>query len=134
VSNRWPEHSVEELVENTLFAQEINPVFSGSARRISIPNTELEMFGMVSEARMALILAVVRLAMGPKVPGNCTHEPSGIGAMAGANLFWAENGSNPGCSRENGNSRGLSVAQCRKIFSEAGWVYYKGLPGCSSVN
>jgi hypothetical protein len=40
--------------------------------------------GIVSEAPMAHILAVVRLAMGVGVPGNCTHEPSIIGAAAGA--------------------------------------------------
>ena len=44
---------------------------------------------------MAHIVAVVRLALGYEIPGNCTHEPNVIGASAGANLFWAEVGSNP---------------------------------------
>ncbi len=44
---------------------------------------------MVTEARMAHILAVVRLAVGLDVPGNCTHEPGGVGALAGANLLGA---------------------------------------------
>lgn len=122
-----PEHSVEELVEKTLLAREMDPVFSGAARRITIPGTRLAAQGMVNESRMALILAVVRLATGFNVPGNCTHEPNGIGAMAGANLFWAEQGANPrDTEKETEASRGFSVAKCREIFREAGWDVLDG--------
>lgn len=122
-----PEHSVEELVEKTLLAREMDPVFSGAARRITIPGTRLAAQGMVNESRMALILAVVRLATGFNVPGNCTHEPNGIGAMAGANLFWAEQGANPrDTEKETEASRGFSVAKCREIFREAGWDMLDG--------
>lgn len=122
-----PEHSLDELVEKTIITREISPAFSGSARRISIPGTDLEKQGMVSEAGMAHILAVVRLAMGYQVPGNCTHEPNGIGAIAGATLFWAENGSNPRDIEEKTEvNRGYSVAQCREIFREAGWDVLEG--------
>jgi biotin synthase len=122
-----PEHSVEELVEKTLLAREMDPVFSGAARRITIPGTRLAAQGMVNESRMALILAVVRLATGFNVLGNCTHEPNGIGAMAGANLFWAEQGANPrDTEKETEASRGFSVAKCREIFREAGWDVLDG--------
>lgn len=115
-----PEHSLDELVEKTIIAREIEPVFSGAARRISIPGSDLEQYGMVSEASMAHILAVVRLAMGPGISGNCTHEPNTPGAIAGANLFWAEAGFNPRDTVEKTEaSRGFDMKKCQDIFKEA---------------
>lgn len=115
-----PEHDLQELVAKTLITREVQPVFSGAARRITIPGTSLAAHGMVSEARMALILAVVRLATGFAVPGNCTHEPNVAGAIAGANLIWAEAGANPRDVREKTEEgRGFDVRRCREIFGEA---------------
>ncbi len=117
-----PEHTISELVEKTLIARDAAPVYCGAARRIPIAGTKLAGYGMVSEARMAHILAVVRLAMGFGVPGNCTHEPNVAGAIAGANLFWAESGSNPRDDREQTEkNRGASVNDCRRLFMEAEW-------------
>jgi biotin synthase len=122
-----PEHSIEELVEKTLITRDINPVFSGAMRRISIPGTELSKHGIVSEAKMAHIVAVVRLALGYNIIGNCTHEPNVIGVAAGANLIWAETGSNPrDTEKETEGKRGLSVQQCRQIFKEAEWDVLEG--------
>lgn len=115
-----PEHSLTELVEKTLITRDAHPVFSGSARRIPIPGTSLSRRGMVSEARMALLVAVVRVAVGAKVPGNCTHEPNVLGAVAGANLIWAEAGANPRDTRKDTEAgRGFDVVRCREIFREA---------------
>jgi biotin synthase len=117
-----PEHTIDELVEKTIITREASPVYSGAARRIPIPNTELAKYGIVSEARMAHILAVVRLALGYAIQGNCTHEPNVVGAAAGANLLWAETGSNPrDIEKETEGKRGMSVQQCRQIFKEAEW-------------
>jgi biotin synthase len=122
-----PEHSIDELVEKTLITRDIKPVFSGAMRRIPIPGTELSKHGIVSEARMAHIIAVVRLAIGCNIPGNCTHEPNVIGVTAGANLIWAETGSNPrDTEMETEGKRGLSVQQCRQIFKEAEWNVLSG--------
>ncbi|MBI4768601.1 MAG: radical SAM protein [Deltaproteobacteria bacterium] len=122
-----PEHTVEELVEHTMVTREAEPAYSGAARRISIPGTELYRYGLVSEARMAHILAVVRLALGYSIPGNCTHEPNSIGAAGGANLFWAEAGPNPrDTDKETEGKRGMTVKDCRKIFLEAEWQVLEG--------
>ncbi|MEN6460732.1 MAG: radical SAM protein [Syntrophomonas sp.] len=115
-----PEHSLDELVEKILLTREAGAVFSGAARRIPIPDTNLSNLGIVSEARMAQILAVVGLATGLKIPGNCTHEPNVHGVVAGANLLWAEAGSNPrDIVNDTENSRGFDVARCRQIFEDA---------------
>jgi biotin synthase len=121
------EHTIAELVEKTIITRNAMPVFSGSARRIPIPNTGMAKYGIVSETRMAHILAVVRLALGYDVPGNCTHEPNVAGAAAGANLVWAEAGSNPrDTEKETEGKRGLTVKDCIRILEEAEWKVLKG--------
>jgi len=83
--------------------------------------------GIVSEARMAHILAVVRLALSDDVGGNCTHEPNVIGAAAGANLLWAEAGSNPrDTETKTENQRGMTVQDCIRVLEEAEWKVLKG--------
>lgn len=119
------EHSIEELAEMTLLTRDMGPIFSGAARRIPIPGTELASEGIVSEAEMALILAVVRLAIGYDVPLNCTHEPNGMGVLAGANILWVEEGSNPRDVQKQ-TSRGYSVEGCQTILKEAHWKVAEG--------
>jgi biotin synthase len=122
-----PEHSNEELVDAILFNGSFNPAFSGAARRITIPGTEIAARGMISELRMAQIVAVTRLGTPRSVLGNCTHEPCTLGAIAGANLFWAEVGANPRDVKEKTEEgRGESVASCAKLYNEAGWQISKG--------
>ena len=117
-----PEHSIDELVEKTLITRDVTPVYSGAARRIPIPLTSLADHGIVSESKMALILAVVRLALNDTIVGNCTHEPNTLGAFAGANLLWAEVGSNPRDTiKQTEKKRGMSVKDCTRILTEVGW-------------
>jgi biotin synthase len=121
------EHTIEELVEKTLITRDAKPVYSGSARRIPIPGTRMAEYGIVSEAKMAHILAVVRLALGHDIPGNCTHEPNVVGAAAGANLLWAEAGSNPrDTAEETEGKRGMTVKDCVRILEEAEWKVLQG--------
>ncbi len=121
------EHTIEELVEKTIITRDAHPVYSGAARRIPLPGTAMGSFGIVSEAKMAHILAVVRLALGYAVRGNCTHEPNVIGAAAGANLLWAESGSNPrDVEKETEQKRGMTVKDCKHIFEEAEWEVLSG--------
>lgn len=122
-----PEHSIDELVEKTIITRDVYPVFSGAARRIPILHTALAAHGSVSEGAMAQILAVVRLALSENISGNCTHEPNVLGAFAGANLLWAEVGSNPRDTIKNTErKRGMSVKDCIRIFHEAGWKVQNG--------
>ncbi len=77
-----PEHTNEELADLILFTGSFEPAYSGAARRITIPGTEIAARGMISELRMAQIVAVTRLGVPRTVPGNCTHEPCTLGALA----------------------------------------------------
>ncbi|MDT8899806.1 radical SAM protein [Anaeroselena agilis] len=120
-----PEHSVEEVAATTVLTRELKPVNNAACRRINIPGLPLSAHGSVSYARMAHILAVVRLANGYDIIGFGTHEPNGMGAMAGANLFWAERGANPRDTSE-ATVRGWTVEQARALLEEAGWEALTG--------
>jgi len=122
-----PEHTNEEIAELIQFTSSISPSYSGAARRITIPGSEIAKRGMISELRMAQVVAVTRLGVTRKVLGNCTHEPCTLGAIAGANLFWAESGANPRDTRERTEEgRGESVSGCRALFRESGWEVWEG--------
>ena len=122
-----PEHTPEELADMILFTASIGPAFSGAARRIAIPGTGIAARGMISEWRMAQIVAVTRLGLPHTVLGNCTHEPCTLGGLAGANLIWAESGANPRDTREKTEEgRGETVETCRTLFHECGWDVFEG--------
>ena len=122
-----PEHSVEEIAEKTLIGREMTPCYSGAMRRITIPGSEMEKYGMISEYRMAYLVAVVRLAMGRNLVGNCTHEPNILGATSGANLFWAEVGTTPrDTEADTSKGRGLDVRACMEMFKEADFEMLQG--------
>ncbi len=122
-----PEHSNEELADMILFTASINPAFSGAARRIPIPGTALAGRGMISELRMAQIVAVTRLAMPRTVMGNCSHEPGTVPIIGGANLLWAEVGANPRDIKEKTeDGRGHSVPAIGRLFSETEWQILDG--------
>ena len=122
-----PEHTNEELAEMIEFTASLNPSYSGAARRISIPGTSIAKRGVINEMRMAQIVAVTRLGMPRSVMGNCTHEPCTLGAIAGANLFWAEVGANPrDIEEKTEEGRGETVSSCKSIFQESNWDIWGG--------
>ena len=122
-----PEHSNEELAEAILFTGSFDPSFSGAARRIAIPGTQMASRGMISELRLAQIVAITRLSVPRTVLGHCTHEPCSLGAGAGANLFWAEAGANPrDVEEKTEEGRGETLESCKRIFRECGWKIWDG--------
>jgi biotin synthase len=122
-----PEHEVDEIVEKIIIGRDMEPCYSGAMRRINIPGSAMEKYGMLTEYQMAFMVAVVRLSMGRNLMANCTHEPNLLGATMGANLFWAEVGTNPrDTERETSEGRGLDVFSCRKMFSETDYDLVQG--------
>ncbi len=122
-----PEHTLEEIVEKTIITREMNAQFSGSMRRTPISSSELAKHGTVSYARMSTIVAAVSLITGEGIRGNCTHEPNQLAAFGGANLLWAEVGSNPrDVEEKTEGNRGWTVPRCKELFEECGWEVLKG--------
>jgi len=115
-----PEHTNEEIAEMILFTSSFAPAYSGAGRRITVPGGVIAGRGMISELRMAQLVAITRLGMTRETKGNCTHEPYSLGAAAGACLFWAEVGANPRDTTEKTEEgRGFTVTRCRDIFTDA---------------
>ena len=123
------EHTVEEIVEKAFIGKEYGVWFSGAMRRIPVAGTALASRGTISELELAKIVAVVRLVMGDSVRAHCTHEPNLPSLLAGANLIWAESGSNPRDSQEETTKgRGLTAAQCGQLLRDAGYEVRGGPP------
>ncbi|HBQ86134.1 MAG TPA: radical SAM protein [Syntrophomonas sp.] len=122
-----PEHTVEELVEKTLISINMHPVFSGVGGRIAVPGTKLEKYGMLSSSRLALFDAIYRLAAGVESPLNCSGHSS-VAANAGANIAWAEVGTNPRdlVEKTEKGGRGQSMEELRKLFKRTDWELRKG--------
>lgn len=114
-----------EQVDTTILIRDLQPVSNGACRRINISNLPLTVYGEMKYGQMAHILAVVKLTTGYSAVGHGTHEPNGMGAMAGANLFWAEQGANPRDTNEH-TLRGWTVKRTQAILEEAGWEILKG--------
>jgi hypothetical protein len=108
------EATLEELIQN------LNPTEQALRREFAV-------YGMISEYRLAFLVTVVRLAMGKDLIGNCTHEPNLLGPGTGANLFWAEVGTNPrDTESETSKGRGMDVNTCMEMFKEADFNILQG--------
>ena len=117
-----PEHSAEEIVDLMLLAREEKATYSGIMRRINFPGSPKEPMGMISERRMAQLVAVSRLVMGDTVKAHCTHEPHSLSLIAGANLFFPEVGSSPRDGQaDTGKGRGNSTERCGTLLREMEW-------------
>ena len=120
-----PEHTAEELAEHILFDIEIGCIQTGSMKRIPVPGTPFEGTPMITDLRLATIVAAQALAVAnlDRVPWLCIHEPSPIGYASGANLITAETGFNPRDAAEDTSaSRGLDIPACREILRQAGFA------------
>lgn len=120
-----PEHTAEELAEHILFDIEIGCIQTGSMKRIPVPGTPFEGTPMITDLRLATIVAAQALAVAnlDRVPWLGIHEPSPIGYASGANLITAETGFNPRDAAEDTSaSRGLDIPACREILRQAGFA------------
>ncbi len=117
-----PEHTAEEIVDLMFLARRKGATYSGVMRRINFPGSPMEPYGMISERRMAQMVAVSRLVMGDTVKAHCVHEPNSLSLIAGANLFFPEVGSSPRDGKaDTGEGRGRSVNTCSEMLKEMEW-------------
>lgn len=121
------EHTAEELAEKTEICLSMDAISAGAGRRVTVPGTMLEKFGMLSESRGALYVAAYRLADGRHTKINCSGH-SMLTANAGANLAWAEVGTNPRdlLKKTEQGGKGQSIAEARKVFLNTEWEIREG--------
>ena len=122
-----PENTPEELTEATFRCISTHPVSAGVGKRIAVPNTALYDLGMHTDVANANYVAVYRLASGIEPRLNCSANTV-MTAASGANLAWAEVGTNPrdAVERTEQGGRGASFAQQYKMFKAAGWEVLDG--------
>jgi biotin synthase len=122
-----PEHTVDELVEKTRLCIGSGAQSAGVGRRIPVPGTKLYDLGQTSSWRASLLVAAYRLASGLSPRLNCAGGLE-LASAFGANLAWAEVGTNPRDTRERTEKggEGYNIAHCRKVFKDAGWELLEG--------
>lgn len=122
-----PEHSPEELTEATFRCINSDPLTSGVGKRIAVPGTLIYDRGMLTDVANANMVAIYRLAHGRSLRLNCSANTV-MTAASGANLAWAEVGTNPRdlVERTEHGGRGASIAQQRKMFLASGWEVLEG--------
>ena len=122
-----PEHTPEELTEATMRCIESDPMTSGVGKRVNVPGTLVCDRGMITDVANANMVAIYRLAHGRSLRLNCSANTA-LTASSGANLAWAEMGTNPRdtAERTEHGGRGSSIATQRKMFAAAGWEVLEG--------
>lgn len=122
-----PENSPEELTEATLRCMSYPNNSAGCGRRITVPGTLVEDRGEISDYQNAKNVAIYRLAAGPKPMLNCAASTA-MSAAAGANLAWAELGSNPRdtVKRTQDGGRGIGVELYQRTLRAAGYEILDG--------
>jgi biotin synthase len=122
-----PEHTPEELTEKTRICIESGALSAGVGKRIMIPGTLLAKYGQLNNLIAGRNIAVYRLAAGLQPRLNCAGGTDLASAM-GANLAWAEVGTNPRDTekRTEKGGRGVSIEFCKKVFRDAGWDVLQG--------
>ena len=122
-----PEHTPEELTEATFRCISANPMTAGVGRRITVPGTKIAERGMITDVANANMVAIYRLAVGLDYKLNCSANTA-MTAASGANLAWAEVGTNPRdtVERTEHGGRGAAIERQRKMFQAGGWEVRQG--------
>ncbi len=122
-----PEHTPEEITEATFRCIASRAVSAGVGKRIGVPGTMLYDRGMLTDVANANMVATYQLAAGVGLRLNCSANTA-MTAASGANLSWAEVGSNPRdiVERTEKGGRGANIEHCRKMFAAAGWEVLEG--------
>ena len=119
-----PEHTAEELADQIFLGLEYECFQHAAMRRVTFPGSPLWKKGMITELRLAQIVAVTMLAMisNPALQAIAVHEPNSLSLISGANSVYAETGANPRDTAENTKSgRGLDTLACKRMFMETGF-------------
>lgn len=122
-----PENDAHEIAEASKRCMSYPSNSAGVGRRITVPGTQVDDRGQLSDLQASLYVAVYGLTTGFKPALNCS-VCSPLSAVSGGNLTWAEVGSNPRdkVDRTENGGRGASIARCRSEYEKAGWEVLEG--------
>lgn len=125
------EHTNEEIAALCLLAADCDVIVSGAMARIPVPGTPLGTLPQLSEARLAQIIAVTRLACGAHVPDICVHPGTQLAMEFGANVTVIETGSVPrdACCCAGGKWNGFDAPKAKALFEKAGYTVHAAAEG-----
>lgn len=115
-----PEHEPEEIISLVYEHLGLGVDALATMRRHAVPGTPLAAKGTITEAELARISSIVRLACGAEIISFGNHEASALPLVSGANTITAEVWSNPR-KGDLTEVAGASVAEARRKLWEAGW-------------
>ena len=117
-----PEHGNEEIADVLLTALHAGARVCGVMARSNVRGTPFEEKGTVSDARLALVAAVVRLCGGRNTPYVCVHPPVSLAVEWGANVVVVETGAIPRDRKESGGDwRGFSMKEAERLLARHGY-------------
>lgn len=117
------EHTNEELAKNFLNIVACEATISGAMARIPVKGTPLGDTEMISESRLAQIIAVLRLSGGNVIKDICVHPVSLEALKSGANVMVVETGAVPRDDKlEKSNWNGIDMLKAHELLEEASYV------------
>ena len=115
------EHTNEEIADQVLMLREMGCETASVMKRVNVEGTPMESRPDLSDERLFLIAAAVRLANGHSDSGGC-HPAYREMLYSGACSFVVEKGANPRDAEFNVDEwRGIDVATARAWLEEAGF-------------
>lgn len=117
------EHTNEEIASICMLAADCGAIVSGTMARIPVPGTPLGDKPQIEDARMAQIIACIRLACGSRIPDICIHPGTQLAMEWGANVTVIETGSIPrdSCCCSGGKWRQFDAPYAKALFETAGY-------------
>lgn len=116
------EHTNEEIAKNFLNIVDCNAVISGAMARIPVKGTPLGNTKIISETKLAHIIAVLRLSGGNIVKDICVHPVSLEALNSGANVMVVETGAIPRDEKlEEGNWNNIDMKKAKELLEQASY-------------
>ena len=117
------EHTNEEIAKNFLNIVDCGAVISGAMARIPVKGTPFGDSTIISESRLAQIIAVLRLSGGNVVKDICVHPVSLEALNSGANVMVVETGAVPRDSKlEEDNWNNIDMIRAHELLEEASYA------------
>lgn len=120
------EHTNEEIADIFLSILEFNTKVSGAMARVPVQGTPLGEFPQISDERLALIIATMRIVFGYDIPNICVHPISELAVKFGANVTVIEMGSVPRTAEgmSEGKWNNFTPTDARNIFRKYKYEVY----------
>ena len=117
------EHTNEEIAKNFLNIVDSGATISGAMARIPVKGTPLGEGKIISESKLAHIIAVLRLSGGDVVKDICVHPVSLEALESGANVMVVETGAIPRDDKlEEGNWNNIDMKKAHELLEKANYT------------